>query len=286
MPHFGTFSGKCRYIVTDIDFTFIDNAKNLIPENVEAVRMAQEAGIQVAFATGRYWKCIKDWVEQLGMTGPQITDNGASVFSPATGEVVRHAGFDERLFRFFYKGLRNAGYSVIVGLPHEYYCTELVDETRRGLEEHNESVVQLASDEELMSLYATSAGKMTAFVDKKAENLERLERVARDLCRKAREVGLDFCEGYTEPGIWVVMPAGINKLAGVKMALETMDGCTLDDVAAIGDGDNDADMLAGCGLGFAMANASELARESASTVVSSNEQAGFAQAVRMILEQS
>ncbi len=60
-------------------------------------------------------------------------------------------------------------------------------------------------------------------------------------------------------------------------------GCTLDDVLAIGDGDNDAAMLSGCGLGCAVANATPAAKEAASHVVASCDDAGFAEAVFMVL---
>ena len=53
MAHLTKFSGNCRYIVTDIDYTFIGSDRKMIQANLDAIRDAQAAGIEVAFATGR-----------------------------------------------------------------------------------------------------------------------------------------------------------------------------------------------------------------------------------------
>jgi hydroxymethylpyrimidine pyrophosphatase-like HAD family hydrolase len=49
---------------------------------------------------------------------------------------------------------------------------------------------------------------------------------------------------------------------------------------AVGDGDNDAELLAGVGLGVAMGNATDNSRAAALVQVSDNEHDGLAEAIR------
>jgi len=68
--------------------------------------------------------------------------------------------------------------------------------------------------------------------------------------------------------------------------LAQMRGVTQMETMAIGDNDNDADMLAWAGLGIAMGNASDAVKAAASHVVPSIEEDGAALAIeRFILEQ-
>lgn len=49
---------------------------------------------------------------------------------------------------------------------------------------------------------------------------------------------------------------------------------------AMGDGENDVEMLQMCGLGVAMGNAGPVARAAADVVVTTNDQHGVAEAIR------
>ncbi|UCE81365.1 MAG: phosphoglycolate phosphatase [Methanobacteriota archaeon] len=53
-----------------------------------------------------------------------------------------------------------------------------------------------------------------------------------------------------------IMQRGIDKIVGVRKACEVI-GLSIEDVAAIGDSENDERMLIGCGWGIAVGNASD-----------------------------
>jgi hydroxymethylpyrimidine pyrophosphatase-like HAD family hydrolase len=86
----------------------------------------------------------------------------------------------------------------------------------------------------------------------------------------------------TEPGILNFCDPAATKLQAVAWTCEYL-GCRLDDVIAVGDGDNDADVLAGVGLGVAMGNASPAARAAAVRSVPDNDHDGLAVAIRDIV---
>ncbi len=70
-----------------------------------------------------------------------------------------------------------------------------------------------------------------------------------------------------------IMEKGMNKLVGVRKACETL-GVSVDDVAAIGDSDNDEAMIRECGWGIAVGNAFEGTKRAASFVASRDDGEG------------
>jgi len=81
------------------------------------------------------------------------------------------------------------------------------------------------------------------------------------------------------PEMLEVLPLGASKGAGAMRLLNAL-GVPPSRAAAIGDGENDLDMLKGVGLGLAMANAVPATRAAATHVLSrSNDQDGVAEAI-------
>jgi hypothetical protein len=70
-----------------------------------------------------------------------------------------------------------------------------------------------------------------------------------------------------------IMQKGMNKLAGVRKACEVL-GTSVEDVAAIGDSDNDELMIRECGWGIAVGNAFEGTKRAASFVAGKSDGEG------------
>jgi len=280
MAHLTKFSGHCRYIVTDIDFTFIGRDRKMIQANLDAIRDAQAAGIEVAFATGRCMSAIQEWCEQMKLTAPQVVDNGATVFSPVTKAVLAAKTHTVEACRFWAEGFHNAGFEPVLCTPEDYYVCNPDDDVRHQIEVHDEHYTVYDSWDEMMAAHEARAVKVTGTT---SYRIAEIEAVSTALIAEAKKRGIPFSATYTEKGILVVTAENVSKMSGVAMAAELL-GCGVEDVAAIGDGDNDADMLAGCGLGIALENGTDMAKAAASHVVGSCDDAGFAQAIRMILE--
>ena len=76
-----------------------------------------------------------------------------------------------------------------------------------------------------------------------------------------------------------IMNRGHSKLAGVERGCEFL-SIGLEDVVAIGDSDNDSRMLAGCGFGIAVGNASPSAKSSADFVAKAAHSDGVIEGLR------
>jgi Cof subfamily protein (haloacid dehalogenase superfamily) len=86
---------------------------------------------------------------------------------------------------------------------------------------------------------------------------------------------------FSKPNYLEIVPKGANKAAAL-MHLVAILGLDLSQVAAIGDGYNDIEMIRAAGLGIAMGNAPEAVKSAAGWVTGTNNEAGVAQAVRQL----
>lgn len=88
---------------------------------------------------------------------------------------------------------------------------------------------------------------------------------------------------FSKPNYLEIVPFGVHKAAAL-MHLTGILGLDLTQVAAIGDGLNDIEMLREAGVGIAMGNAPESVKSVADWVTGTNDEAGVAQAVRKLFQ--
>jgi Cof subfamily protein (haloacid dehalogenase superfamily) len=88
---------------------------------------------------------------------------------------------------------------------------------------------------------------------------------------------------FSKPNYLEIVPKGANK-ASALVHLVAILGLDLSQVAAIGDGYNDIEMIREAGLGIAMGNAPVAVKSAADWVTGTNNEAGVAQAVRRLFE--
>ena len=273
------FSGRCRLIVTDIDCTFLATDKTLIEENCRAVAEAQRAGIQLSFGTGRFWKSLRDVMEGHKLMGPQILDNGATIADASDGwRVLSSETIPAEAVQLVWELGNARGFTPVLCTPEEYYCWRPDAVSMHEMLIHKEPCIECETQEILLS-HKHEIDKVAFYA---GCPYEELVAFANELSERIREKALPVYVGFTEKNIIVVAGRGINKMRGIRKVCDLL-GCTPDDAVAIGDADNDVEMLAGCGLGFAMGNANQAAKDVATHIVGTNDEAGFAQAVRMVL---
>lgn len=76
-----------RALIVDLDGTLIDGSERISPRVRRAVTQVAEK-LPVAIATGREPPDVIRFARQLGLAAPQISDGGATIVDPATGETL------------------------------------------------------------------------------------------------------------------------------------------------------------------------------------------------------
>ena len=82
--------------------------------------------------------------------------------------------------------------------------------------------------------------------------------------------------------IYETLPKGANKGVALKKLAEKLN-IPREEVMAIGDGNNDIEMLKFAGVGVAMGNGTKMAKDAANYITDTNENNGVAKAIEKFL---
>lgn len=261
-----------RMIITDLDGTLLDSAGHVPEENVRASREAIRAGIIVTVATGRMYASAKKIADALGVTVPLVCYNGAMIRRP-DGTTPLHQCLDLDVARDCLAIFRERGTYVQSYIDDVLNVRDTSADEAEFYERHYGISGHAAGD----ALYEPTSAPtkllaMTSGLDETHEVIDLLSR------RHPKSLYVTSSDAnFVE-----VMHIEVNKARSVAMLAAEL-GVPMDAVMAIGDGENDAEMIAASGLGVAMANARQMARDVAKATAPSNDENGFAWAVRELV---
>ena len=248
-----------RLVALDVDGTLVDGANVMTPAVREVVHAVRAAGIETVIATGRGVPGVMDAAENLGFTeGFAVASNGAVTFryDPEI-ELLDVVTFD-------------ASEAVRRVLEHMPEALVAVEEVGVGFR-----LNKPFPDNEITGQFVV-------------EDVESLisEPVARVVIRSAdhtrdeftaivKDLGLSGTNYYIGYSAWLdLAPEGVSKASGLDY-LCTKLGIAQSEVLAIGDGNNDLEMLNWAGRGVAMGQAPQAVIDAADAVTGPIEQDGL-----------
>ncbi len=238
-----------RALVIDLDGTLIGPDELISPRVAKAVQEVA-ARVGVSIATGRETGDVLKYAGELGLTWPQISDNGAMIIDPTSGANLWSAPIlGEELSRKVMRPILDAG--------HSFFAT------------HSEGAVSDTADLDRWDLTRISALDLD---EKTAQEMISLMSDERDL--DLVRVWLPYNR------LWAVdfTRKGVGKGNALRTMCELM-GISPSQTIAVGDSFNDVPLLETAGLGIAMGNAPKEVREAARYVVPAVEDDGLAQAI-------
>lgn len=259
----------------DIDGTLMTPEGELTDRNARAIRQASQAGVHIVLATGKTRASAQHLFHELGLETPGVFNQGLVIYD-GDGSVLQETSFDREtaaaiirfaearsLPYFAYSGTRmlTPADSIFRQRMHHLYDEPLPEVVGSVL--HHLHDVQV---NKFIVCDPVDEGKVRA----------GLARLCADQAHVTQAVS-QFIE---------VLPPGTSKGGGLAWLLEHL-GMPTRQVMAIGDGENDLEMLQLAGLGVAVGNAHERVKAVADFVVASNRESGVAQAIdRFILRTS
>ncbi|WP_202078328.1 HAD family hydrolase [Caldalkalibacillus salinus] len=83
-----------KLVAIDVDGTLLTDEHELTEHTKNTILKLKDKGIQVILASGRGPTSCIPFVNQLNLTEPLITHNGAVIYHPVTGEVEKEIGFE------------------------------------------------------------------------------------------------------------------------------------------------------------------------------------------------
>jgi hypothetical protein len=261
-----------RLLISDIDGTLVRHDKTLSDGVVAAVQRARAAGLAFSLISARPPAGMMWIAERLKLDQPIGAFNGATIFKP-DGTIVSAEHIDPVLASRVLELLEQPAITPWLFADGKWYAKTTQNRyvPRERLAASLEPVIR--SD---FADLIERADKIVG-VSEDHEALAGLEtKLAAELAGSATVV-------RSQPYYLDVTAPHGNKGAGVTALAETY-GVALEDVAVLGDQNNDLAMFKVAGYSVAMGQAPDNVRDAASAVAASNEDDGVADAIdRLIL---
>jgi Cof subfamily protein (haloacid dehalogenase superfamily) len=258
---------KVELVVLDLDGTLLDSGGRLPQRNAAAIAQVLRQGTGVAIATGKtYWSAAAI-IAELELTLPGVFAQGLLVCA-ADGTVLREIRLNYELVN------RVLAYLEAQGLPYNA-------QNRSGLLVREENSYNRAIcskyGEPRPRIMGTMAGRAEALHINKllVSDRDNLQARRDDLQRR---YGQETTILQAVPEFIEILPQGTSKGGGVRWMLQQLQIAPTA-MMAVGDGENDMELLKMAGLAVAVGNARPELKAVADAVVGSNNDAGVAEAL-------
>ncbi len=243
-----------KIFFADMDGTLLDDSRGIPAENQSAMELALSNGHIIAINTGRSIESAIKILKAYDLIKENLyllSFQGNLIYYPIEDKVLYQDGFEKE------KGIRLLNLLKSEGIYAQTYdnkqilspgvCPELLeyvrisDETYRIIPDWEELPEEKLC--KVISISYSDPSVLRAFRDKYEDDLKK-----------------DFEVFFSSDYYLEFTKRGIDKGTGVKKMAELLD-IPLSDTVGIGDEENDIPMISCCGVGVAVANGVERAKE-------------------------
>jgi Cof subfamily protein (haloacid dehalogenase superfamily) len=260
---------RIRLVAIDLDGTLLDREKRIGERTAAAVRGLAAKGVKAVIASARPPRSVRSFYERLGLDTWQINYNGALVWDEPARRAVLHRPMEGDLVREIVERARALRPEVLMScevLDRWYtdrYDPAFVPETGK-----------IFRPDVIAPVDSFCRGPITKLLllGDPATVSEMVALLAREFTDRAGWVRNDR-------DLVQIMDRTVSKAAALRFVAEGY-GVPLEETMAIGDAENDIEMLREAGVGVAMGNAPEDVKAIAGWVAPSNEEEGVLAALR------
>jgi Cof subfamily protein (haloacid dehalogenase superfamily) len=265
MPHI-------RLLLADIDGTMVTDDKVLTEDAKAACRELRAAGIALAITSSRPPRGLAMLIQPLALDNPIAGFNGGVMVNPDLSVIETHT-LDLATARQTVALLLEHGLDVWLYTAADWFVRD-------------RAAPHVAREEWILKFDASPVAGFSdadlALAVKIAGVSDDLDRVA--ACEKAALNLLGGRASATRSQLYFLdVTHPLANKGAVATALARRLNLSADLIATIGDMPNDVLMFRNSGLSIAMGNASDAVKAEASVVTDSNENEGFAKAVRRFI---
>lgn len=256
-----------KAIFFDIDGTLVSFQTHAIPESAKrALRAAQEHGVRLFIATGRHRLLMEEGniLGELPFDG-YVTLNGQYCYT-ADGQVIHEACIDPADVAGLLTRLDQNPCGCLLIERDRMYANLIDEHVRKAWAAVKFSTPPLGDVRQALH---NNIYQINLFLPQEQE--------AFYMDAMPHSVATRWSPYFSDIG-----PAGGSKAVGIKKFAEHF-SIPMSDVMAIGDGENDIDMLRAAGIGVAMGNASDAVKRAADYVTTDVDHDGVINAFKQFL---
>lgn len=258
-------SKRYRMVFIDLDGTTLTTDKRVTPRTQQLLEHLDCHGIPVVINTGRSIYATRHVMKHVQLQSPVVTLNGTVIYQHQLGKIESYKHLPEELLDELIQLIRK--------------CPEIDNYLCEGLDDY----YVLQNDPDLVQSFAEIRPKQPIVVQSQQRFAEPITNILVRTREKKEEIYHWLVENTKGKFNFVYSPwhwlEGVNPKVNKGTAMSELAfayGIDLSEVIAIGDEWNDLEMLEMAGLGVAMGNGSEEAKERADLIAPTNDQEGVA----------
>ena len=263
-----------RLIALDLDGTLLDSGGHVPAPAADAIARARARGVRVVLATGRSAREAAWFNREARCDETAVCLGGCAVADLSAGRHIRQRAFSpaaasalRRLMGCAFQAVFFAGEELLVTpTSADYFLRHYPGDLLQRFQTVTEDPWQYAAD------HGLAPCKLLVLGD--AERLRRL----RAAVSRLPDVHLTS----SDPTNLELMPAGTDKGRALSLLCRQW-GIPLAEAAALGDSENDREMLLAVGFPVAMGNAPPSIRAVGRMVADTNDNGGAAKAIDALL---
>lgn len=283
-----------KLVAIDLDGTLLNSYGEVSNKNKEAIQKSMEKNVEIVLASGRPIMSVKNLANEIGCNNYIICGNGTITYDIQNEEVIYNRFLEKskvlQIIRIceensiFYNVYtkdtiltKNLNYNIL--FYHQENASKPEDKkTRITLMQNIEEYIQNRKLEDYLKITICDNDKVIfGSIIRKLRTIKDVDVL--DVAHMSRKIIKDGTENvpmeyyYTE-----ITNTNVDKWQAIENLIEKL-GIKREEVIAIGDNINDAEMVKNAGLGVMMQNSAPYIKEMADVIVSDNDNDGVAEAI-------
>ena len=283
-----------KLVAIDLDGTLLNSYGEVSNKNKEIIQKAMQKGVEVVLSSGRPIMSVKNLANEIGCNNYIICGNGAITYDIQSEEIIYDKFLEKSkvlqiikiceensiFFNVYTKDTiltKNLNYNIL--FYNQENATKPEDKkTRITIMQNIEEYIQNRNEEDYLKITVCDNDKVVfGSIIRKLRTIKDIDVL--DVAHMSRKLIKDGTENvlmqyyYTE-----ISNTNVDKWQAIFDLTERLN-IKRDEVIAIGDNVNDAEMIKEAGLGVMMGNAAPYIKEMADVVVSDNDNDGVAEAI-------
>lgn len=269
---------KIKLVALDLDDTTLRSDSTLAPETAQAIKDALSAGIEVVVASGRAYRSLPKSVIGIEGINYAVTSNGAAIERVPSGERVMNFTLDDSSVEQILQVYKDEMLECFID-GHAYCEKEYYDDPLG----HGSSEAYV----EYVKTTRTPIENIPRFMREHIHEIDSVDVLCGSIEHKNElwsKTGLiqNVYVTSSSPRLIEISNSSAGKGASLKRLCRLI-GVSSENVAAFGNGENDADMLRFAGIGVAVGNAVDKCKAAADYICETNDEFGVAKTLRMML---
>lgn len=267
-----------KLLAADMDSTALTKDKRLTERTVKAMAKAIDQGKQVLFSTGRSISFVQPYIDMVPGMRYAICASGGSVIDTATGEHILYKTIDEETVKMIIAEA-SGGYVMPILFSNDKsygtrWCVDCCEEF--GVKYYEPTYRKYMNIcEDAFNSYMENPSEL-----EKINLFYAYENDAAEVYEKLKNLPVTFTT-KTDYSL-EINAQGVSKAMGLKALCNHL-GIELDECIAIGDAENDEEMISVAGLKVAMGNAQDRIKRIADVITSDCEHDGVAEIIEQYL---